>query len=232
MVDFSNKLAIEEMASTQEDRSPTFNAAIARLEVMALGCSAEDILLDTPPGSPAEGDVYVLGTSPTGAWSGHALDITYYYNGAWEFIDPYDGLIAYAKNEDKYYRYKTGYGWETLINPSALVAIEQTDFFSAQIEIGKDKTYYFAINSPIELTIHSITTRAFSGGSGTFTFDINGTPLGGSINAVSNSEVTEIHSSDNVLPVGGDLKGVLSCDSPAPSDLSVMIYYTYNLASA
>lgn len=41
--------------------------------------------LNTPPGSPADGDAYVIGGSPTGAWSGHANELATYAFGRWWF---------------------------------------------------------------------------------------------------------------------------------------------------
>ncbi len=41
--------------------------------------------LNDPPGTPAEGDRYIVGGTPTGAWTGHALDIAWYDGTAWQF---------------------------------------------------------------------------------------------------------------------------------------------------
>ena len=47
------------------------------LDVLVQGVVAS--LGDTsPPGSPSTGDAYVLGASPSGAWSGHAKDLAIY----------------------------------------------------------------------------------------------------------------------------------------------------------
>lgn len=227
----SSLLEITELAGTQEERSVTVNEAIAKLEAVGLGPTCKDVMLDTPPGSPSEGDTYIVGAAPTGAWSGQALDIALYYNGSWRFMPARPGLIAYAENEDSYYRYSATHGWEVFINVTDTVGTTQTDFFSSFIETGADKDYYFAINAPFEMTILSITTRAFGGGTGTLTGDINGTPLGGTANSVSSSEQTQNHASDNVLPAGGDFKVTLAADSPPPTDLAIMIKYTYELAA-
>jgi hypothetical protein len=224
----SDLLLITELSDTQEDRSPTVNEAIAKLEAGAGLFPALDVNLNTPPGSPAEGDVYVLFTGPTGAWSGHAFEIALYYNGSWEFMPPRDGLMAYAKNEDKYYRYKTGYGWEEAFS-STPIATLQFDFFATFIPVGTDSNIYFLLNAPFAITILSITTRAFGGGTGTLTGEINGTPLGGTANTVDNSEETQTHSSANAVALGDDFRCVLSVDSPAPTDLAITIKYSYSL---
>ncbi len=55
--------------------------------------------LSAPPGSPVEGDAYIVGTTPTGGWSGFAHgDLVQYVSAAWVKIldggtaEPADGL--------------------------------------------------------------------------------------------------------------------------------------------
>jgi len=53
----------------------------------------QDALLDTPPGSPTAGDVYLVGTSPSGAWSGKAGYLaTWTDAAAWAFTAPETGM--------------------------------------------------------------------------------------------------------------------------------------------
>ena len=85
-------LGIEELAASQAQPHLTINAALRLLEAMAgLAVIAQN---NTPPGSPAEGDRYLVGVSPTGVWVGHANDVAYYSGGAWNFVNPPLGAIA------------------------------------------------------------------------------------------------------------------------------------------
>ncbi|WP_136617075.1 DUF2793 domain-containing protein [Mesorhizobium sp. 10.2.3] len=106
----SNRLGITEMAETQNNRSVTVNAAIAALEAGAMCFPAVSIGDTAPPGSPAEGDLYVLGASPTGAWSGQGKHVAVYYNAAWFFLPPIEGAFAYAQDDNAYYFYN-GSAW-------------------------------------------------------------------------------------------------------------------------
>lgn len=47
---------------------------------------------NTPPGSPVDGRIYIVGTAGTGAFAGHNSDLAYYDAGVWQFIDPPTGL--------------------------------------------------------------------------------------------------------------------------------------------
>jgi hypothetical protein len=106
----SNRLGITELAATQVDRSVTVNEAIAKLEAGATCFAAISIGDTAPPGSPAEGDLYVLGASPTGAWSGQGKYVAVYYNAAWFFLPPIEGALAYAQDDNAYYFY-SGSAW-------------------------------------------------------------------------------------------------------------------------
>ena len=62
--------------------------------------------LSTPPGSPSEGDAYIVASSPTGAWAGHAGDIAAWYNG-WMYIPPWGGMTAFIHDEKAWYGYSS-----------------------------------------------------------------------------------------------------------------------------
>ena len=79
------------IASQQAQPEVTHNEAVMLLSIAFLGVIS--VGLDTPPGSPAEGDAYVLGAAPTGVWTGKANKIAIRYNAAWQFLpaDDEDG---------------------------------------------------------------------------------------------------------------------------------------------
>lgn len=64
----------------------------------------------TPPASPAEGDRYIVGPSPTDAWAGRAEQIAVRIEGAWEFHAPQVGWLAFIEDEAVLSAYKTT-GW-------------------------------------------------------------------------------------------------------------------------
>lgn len=66
--------------------------------------------LNTPPGSPASGDKYIVGPSPTGLWSGKAGQIAYYDGVIWQFSAPQEGWRVAVLDEDSDYRY-SGSAW-------------------------------------------------------------------------------------------------------------------------
>lgn len=72
----------------------------------------ESQTVNTPPGSPGLGIYWIVGPSPTGAWSGQAAKIATSYDGSnWTFITPPTGLEAYDKVSGSNFIFITGTGW-------------------------------------------------------------------------------------------------------------------------
>ncbi len=82
-----------------------FQRSIAILEEFTWQKPVIDKDLNTPPVSPTKGDRYIVGTDPTGDWSGHAGDITLYTNSGWVFITKQAGMYLYVIDEAKLYKY-------------------------------------------------------------------------------------------------------------------------------
>lgn len=78
----------------------TVNEQVRYLEQGARWFSVLDRDLDTPPGSPSDGDSYLVATGGTGAWSGHDGEIAWRLSTAWEFIEPSEGMAAFVCDED------------------------------------------------------------------------------------------------------------------------------------
>ena len=54
--------------------------ALTQIRVVSVGTN-------TPPGSPANGARYIVGTAPTGAWAGQADKLARWLDGVWTFFD-------------------------------------------------------------------------------------------------------------------------------------------------
>lgn len=91
-----------------------------------------------------------------------------------------------------------------------------------------DGDYKIIINCSFGGTINETTTES-TAGTGTFTFKINTTALGGTANSVSTTEQTQTHSSANTFVAGDNI--VITCSSAsALANVSVKIKYTRTFA--
>jgi hypothetical protein len=97
---------------SQAQKHVTHNEALAMLDVL-VQLSVHDRDLAAPPGAPAEGSRYIVAAAATGDWSGQTGKIAYWRDGAWEFIAPATGWIAWVVDETVAV-YWTGSAWAPL----------------------------------------------------------------------------------------------------------------------
>lgn len=110
----SADLGISYIAGQQAQPEITHNTALNQIQILQTGVIS--VALNTPPGSPVEGDTYILGASPTGAWAGRANCLAGYFGTAWVFVPGNDssgtpiamgvrheGLKVYSKADNALY---------------------------------------------------------------------------------------------------------------------------------
>lgn len=74
----------------QSQKEVLVNEGFVRIDAL-IHCSVEDELA-TPPADPADGQSWLVGSSPDGAWSGESGRIAARQLGQWIFLAPVDGM--------------------------------------------------------------------------------------------------------------------------------------------
>jgi len=92
-------LGLPLLVAEQAQKHVTHNEALRALDAL-VQLSVKDRDLAAPPGSPADGDRYIVAASPTGIWAGHAADIAVWQDGAWDFHDPKEGWRCWVDDEN------------------------------------------------------------------------------------------------------------------------------------
>lgn len=100
------------LALDQAAPETTVNAQATLFDAFA-GAHFKDRDLTAPPGSPAQGDCYLVAASPTGAWSGQAGKIAIYINTSWTFITAKEGFLFWVDDENILILYD-GAAWNTV----------------------------------------------------------------------------------------------------------------------
>jgi len=123
------KLDLPEISFSQSQKEITHNEALRMLDFL-VEPSVKDKDLSAPPGSPTQGDCYIVGPTATGDWEGEENNIAQYYNSLWYFQTPHEGWRVWIDDEDCFYSWK-GTEW----SPDEPVVAEQTLTPADNIEI-------------------------------------------------------------------------------------------------
>lgn len=72
------------ISSQQASPEISHNESLVMLQALLTG--VKQIGLNAPPGAPTEGDSYVIGAAPTGAWVGHSNAVAVWYSAGWRYV--------------------------------------------------------------------------------------------------------------------------------------------------
>lgn len=101
------RLALPLIAPGQAQKEMTHNEALAALDLMVQPCVLASGV-DTPPADPVVGDCWIVGATPTGAWTGHSGALAGWTAGGWRFAAPREGMIAWVAAASALARYAAG----------------------------------------------------------------------------------------------------------------------------
>ena len=110
MANTTGRLSLPYIMQSQSQKEVTHNQALNILDVL-IQAVVLDIAVNTPPGSPTLSDCYIVGSSPTGAWSGKANYIAQAIDGGWYFVAPFKRLKLWVESLDLEYYYD-GAAWQ------------------------------------------------------------------------------------------------------------------------
>lgn len=92
-------LGLAEIVASQSAKEVTHNQALREIEGRLVRVKSRTTTAQ--PGSPANGDTYIVPTGATGTnWSGQDGKIAHYYGGSWKFWTPIEGVREWANDED------------------------------------------------------------------------------------------------------------------------------------
>jgi len=131
-LDKSPRLNIPYIVASQSQKELTHNIMINMLELL-LQSSVKDIL-NTPPVSPVEGDLYLIGDLPTDEWTNYTRHLAGFIGGVWNVIAPVAGYSVWVQDEAVFYAYSGG-SW---IKKSDVPGINWKGIYSAATAYAKD----------------------------------------------------------------------------------------------
>jgi len=198
-------LGLPELVQGQSTPHVTFNVALFVQQMLMVGVI--DRAVNTPAVSPTEGDSYIVGPAPTGAWAGRANCIAGYYGAQWRFLPCNDdagspitmgarqeGLTVWVKDESKLYVWSdtasspADYEWREFAGGGggtpATFTFSTTDVLLGRDTAGGGAGEEIAVGGGLAFTgTGGIQTSAFTG-------DVTKT-AGGTALTIANNAVTD-----------------------------------------
>ncbi len=109
MSDTTTNLALPYILAAQAQKHITHNEALRILDGL-IQLSVLDRDLKAPPGSPANGDRYIVASGGTGDWAGWDLNVALFTDGVWLRLTPRTGWRVWVQDEGLLLIYD-GTGW-------------------------------------------------------------------------------------------------------------------------
>lgn len=183
MANSTPRLNLPYILQSQAQKEVTHNNALNLLDALTRTVVIS-MNINTPPTSPATGDCHIIGSSPTGAFSGHAQKIACYSGNGWILISPFKWLEVVNEADDTRYIFN-GTAWVEF----GLLLRDAGDFlrvsFKEQEVTLSGTTTSSTITIPdraIVMAVNSRVTQAITGAA-SFSVGISGdaTRYGGSL---------------------------------------------------
>jgi hypothetical protein len=188
----SANLALPFLAPGQANQTVVHNEALKILDaVWQLSVISQDF--DSPPGSPAEGDTYIVKAPGYGAWEDQGGNIAAFIEGAWQIFESKAGWQMFDKNVGSLYIFD-GSDWVTALWSASFtqLGVNTTADTNNRLAVRAPNVLFTAETDDIGFTLNKVaagddnrivfqtnwSTRAIFGTLGSDDFGITVTPDG------------------------------------------------------
>ena len=145
MTETSPRLELPYLMPSQAQKHVTVNESLQRLDAL-VQLTLTTIEAPTPPLSPENGEMHVVGVDPTGAWEGQSGLIALWDGTGWLFISPVEGWIAYDLSSESVVKFD-GNTWQQLVP-------EMENLQGIGISTSYDAINRLSVSSPATLLSH------------------------------------------------------------------------------
>lgn len=145
MSEMTNRLKLPYIMPAQAMKHVTHNEALQRLDASVQ--LAIDFIASTPPEEPVEGLICWVDIDAEGDFLHQSGNLAFWQDGAWQFITPLDGWLAWFKTDERLRVFKSG-DWQELELP------ETGEFDQLGVGASPDATNRFALSSDACLLNH------------------------------------------------------------------------------
>ena len=126
----SARLALPFLAAGQAQKELTHNEALALID-MGIGAAAKSAGIETPPSIPVIGECWIVGDTPTDAWSGHAGALACWTESGWRFLAGGEGMMVWVQDQ-RLWAVREADGWTIGAARAARVVIDDLQVLGAR----------------------------------------------------------------------------------------------------
>lgn len=152
----SANLQLPYIMPSQAQKHVTHNEAIRSLDAI-VQLSVVDRDLVSPPGAPSDGDRFLVAAAATGAWSGKDGKIAAWQDGAWAFLTPRPGWLAWVEDEERLIAFESA-DWSDAavhtVNPTPLVGVNAVADTTNRLSVRSPATLFDEESGDHRLTIN------------------------------------------------------------------------------
>ncbi|MFZ5792124.1 MAG: DUF2793 domain-containing protein [Pseudomonadota bacterium] len=110
----TTNLGLPLLAADQAQKHVTVNEGLLAIDGI-VQCAIKELNRNAPPTTAADGDRYIIGSAPTGAWTGKAYKLAIALDSAWRFHEPRPGWRVYNLADDTLYVLDSGSVWRKVV---------------------------------------------------------------------------------------------------------------------
>lgn len=163
MADYSTHLKLPYILPGQAQKHITHNEAIAALDTLTQ-LAVLDRDLNAPPGTPDVNMRYIVGSAPTGAWSGKSGQVTAWDGAAWQFYVPEPGWLAFVIDENGLIAW-SGTAWLPTLGLDAqapMLGLNATPDATNRLAVASDAVLFSHASAGVQVKLnkHSSTDTA------------------------------------------------------------------------
>lgn len=130
MTDTTPRMALPLLVPGQAQKEMFHNEALVRLD-LAVQASVVAVGLNDAPDTPESGQAWIVGTAPTGAWSGQAGALAGWTDGGWRFVAALEGMAVWDQATRTVAR-RVDSAWLTGVVAASRLVIDGTQVVGAQ----------------------------------------------------------------------------------------------------
>lgn len=137
-------LGLPELEAAQGQKYLTVNQTSRRLDIL-VNLTVFNRTQNAPPGSPAEGHRYIVGSAPTGGFAGQSGNVAAFIGAAWIFFTPSEGWRAYDQGANQFVIYD-GAAW--VLAGLSSSALSDGSIALVGVNATPDATNRLSVSSP------------------------------------------------------------------------------------